>query len=67
MAIHALKEEDWISTTSKNVILCHHEHIDGSGYPLHAVSLSVESKIVCACNKFDELISGIGCKRIKVL
>ena len=62
----ALKEEDWISTTSKNVILCHHEHIDGSGYPLHAVSLSVESKIVCACNKFDELISGIGCRRIKV-
>lgn len=62
----ALKEEDWISSTSKNIILCHHEHIDGSGYPLHAVSLSVESRIVCACNIFDEMISGIGCKRTKV-
>jgi HD-GYP domain-containing protein (c-di-GMP phosphodiesterase class II) len=62
----ALKDEEWISNISKNIILCHHEHIDGSGYPLHASSISMESKIVGACDAFDELISGIGCTRVKV-
>jgi len=62
----ALKDEDWISSTGKNIILCHHEHIDGSGYPLHASSISIESRIVGACDAFDEMISGIGCKQSKV-
>lgn len=37
----ALKEENWISDTSKNIILYHHERMDGSGYPLHATTLSL--------------------------
>lgn len=29
----AVKTENWISSTGKNIILFHHERIDGSGYP----------------------------------
>lgn len=62
----ALKYESWISELSKNIILHHHEHIDGSGYPLKAVGISKEVKIVNVCEEFDEMISGIGHKRLKV-
>ena len=30
----SLKDEDWISELSKNVILYHHERLDASGFPL---------------------------------
>ncbi len=62
----ALKEETWISETSKNMILYHHERLDGSGYPLHATSLSVPVEIINVCDTFDEMICGIGCKKVKV-
>ena len=62
----ALKEESWISETSKNMILYHHERLDGSGYPLHATSLSVPVEIINVCDTFDEMICGIGCKKVKV-
>ena len=42
----ALKNENWLSKKSKEIILCHHEKIDGSGYPLHATEISVDTKIV---------------------
>ncbi|MBD5479899.1 MAG: HD domain-containing protein [Lachnospiraceae bacterium] len=62
----ALKEESWISETSKNIILYHHERMDGSGYPLHATSLSLPVQIVTVCDTFDEMICGIGCDKVKV-
>lgn len=62
----ALKEESWISETSKNIILYHHERMDGSGYPLHATSLSLPVQIVTVCDTFDEMICGIGCNKVKV-
>lgn len=40
-----LKNESWISDISKNIILYHHEHIDGSGYPLRANDISIEARI----------------------
>lgn len=63
---YALKEENWISDTSKNIILYHHERMDGSGYPLHATSLSLPVQIVAVCDTFDEMICGIGCDKVKV-
>lgn len=65
-AYSALKNENWISDRSKNIILMHHEHLDGSGYPLRAKDLPMEVKIVCVCDVFDEMICGIGCIRTKV-
>lgn len=62
----ALKDEGWISDTSKSIILYHHEELDGSGYPLHAKSLSIPIQIINVCDTFDEMICGIGCEKVKV-
>ena len=62
----ALKNEKWLSKISKEIILCHHEKIDGSGYPLHATEISLDTKIVSVCDMFDEMICGIGRKRVKI-
>lgn len=62
----ALKEENWISNTSKNIILYHHERLDGTGYPLKAREIPFETQIVNICDTFDEMICGIGCQRFKV-
>ena len=50
----------------KNIILYHHELLDGSGYPLHAREIPFEAQIVNICDTFDEMICGIGCKRQRV-
>ncbi|MBQ7954840.1 MAG: HD domain-containing protein [Lachnospiraceae bacterium] len=65
-AYSALKEESWISEVSKNIILYHHERKDGSGYPLRATNISEEMGIVQVCDTFDEMICGVGCKKVKV-
>lgn len=62
----ALRGENWISNESKNMILYHHERMDGSGYPLKATDIPVECRIVQICDVFDEMICGIGCKHVKV-
>lgn len=61
-----LKEENWLSDASKDIILLHHEMINGSGFPLKVRNLSLECRIVSVCDAFDERICGIGCKRIRV-
>ncbi len=61
----ALKDEQWISDTAKNIILYHHERLDGSGYPLHATALSVPVQIVTVSDTFDEMICGIGCDKVR--
>lgn len=62
----ALRSENWISNASKNMILYHHERLDGSGYPLHATEIPKECRIIQVCDAFDEMICGIGCERSKV-
>ena len=62
----ALRGENWISSESKNMILYHHERMDGSGYPLKTTDSPVECRIIQICDVFDEMICGIGCKRVKV-
>lgn len=62
----ALKDEEWISDTSKKIILYHHERMDGSGYPLKAKEIPYECRIVNVCDAFDEMICGVGCEQVKV-
>lgn len=62
----AVKTEDWLSKESKDIILSHHERMDGSGYPLHMKVLSLETMIAGVCDFFDESICGIGCEQMKV-
>ena len=45
-AYSALQGENWISNVSKNMILYHHERIDGSGYPLKATDIPLECRII---------------------
>ena len=61
-----LKNETWLSDLSKNIILYHHERMDGSGFPLRTKNIPYEAKIVAICDAFDEMICGIGCERQKV-
>ena len=61
-----LKNEWWISGGSKEIILSHHETLDGCGFPLHLTDISIPCRIVSVCDTFDEMICGIGRKRKKV-
>lgn len=62
----AVKNEEWISDTAKEIILNHHEHKDGSGFPLGTDMVSRQCQIVGVCDEFDELICGIGKARVRV-
>lgn len=62
----ALRNENWISNASKNMILYHHERKDGSGFPLKATDIPKECEIIQICDAFDEMICGLGCERMKV-
>lgn len=62
----ALQDEKWMSDTSKNILLYHHERLDGSGFPLKTKDIPIECRIVNVCDTFDELICGIACKSSKV-
>ena len=62
----AVQHENWLSRLSKEIILEHHERIDGSGYPLHTKDQSKEVCIVEVCDFFDEVLCGIGYEKLKV-
>ena len=62
----ALKDEKWISRTSLGIILFHHETLDGEGYPIKSKEISRECRIAMVCDTFDEMVSGIGCERVKL-
>ncbi len=62
----SLQDQDWISDLSKNIILYHHERLDGSGFPLKIKEIPEECKIVNICDAFDEMICGITRKKVKV-
>lgn len=62
----SLRDQDWISNISKNIILYHHERLDGSGFPLRTREIPIECRIVNVCDAFDEMICGITRKQIKV-
>jgi len=62
----AIQHENWLSQRSKEIVLGHHERIDGSGYPLHTKNQSREVCIVEVCDFFDEVICGIGYEKLKV-
>lgn len=62
----SLRDQDWISNLSKNIILYHHERMDGSGFPLRVKDIPLECRIVNVCDAFDEMICGITCKPVKV-
>lgn len=65
-AYTALKNEHWVSERTKQMVLMHHERLDGSGFPLHSKRVPEEVQIMAICDIFDEMISGIACEKVKV-
>lgn len=61
-----LSDENWLSEISKKIVLYHHERMDGSGYPMQIRELQLETSIVQVCDSFDEMICGIGYRKLKV-
>jgi len=59
----SVEKESWMSTEVKNIILFHHEHINGSGYPFKQKATSLSARIVAIVDTFDDILCGIGCKK----
>lgn len=64
----AIEKQQWISSTAKDIILHHHEHVDGTGYPMHIDGKKIRTgtKIVAVCDTFDNLVYGKFANGIKV-
>ena len=64
----SIQDEDWLSDVAKEIILFHHEKIDGSGYPFHLTEEKIkpEIRLVTICDDFDSMISGIGSPKFKI-
>ncbi len=62
----SIENENWLSDISKNMILYHHERLDGTGYPFHRKRTTKEISVISICDTFDEMICGIGCRQKKV-
>lgn len=64
----SLQDEGWIPDIAKEIILLHHERIDGKGYPFQhkGDKIKTEVKLVSLCDDFDSLISGVGSPKLKI-
>lgn len=58
----------WLSSTSKDIILSHHERMDGSGYPfrLKGDKIKIGSRIAAVCDEFDSRVYGNLVPKMKV-
>lgn len=64
----AIEKMDWLSPISKDIIINHHERLDGSGYPFHLKDdrIKIGSKIAGVCDEFDSRVYGNMMKKMKV-
>ena len=64
----SLQDEGWIPDIAKEIILLHHERIDGKGYPFQhkGDKIKTEVKLVSLCEDFESLISGVGSTKLKI-
>lgn len=63
-----VSSEDWITSGAKEIILGHHERLDGSGYPfgLSGSKIKKSNRIVAVCDTFDRMVYGVSGKKYKV-
>lgn len=64
----AVEKMNWLSSVSKDIIISHHERLDGSGYPFHvkADRIKIGTKIAAVCDVFDSKVYGNLTNRMKV-
>ena len=55
-----VEQQDWISSTSREIILYHHERLDRSGYPFHMSrdKIKPQVRLVAICDAFDNMVYG---------
>jgi HD-GYP domain-containing protein (c-di-GMP phosphodiesterase class II) len=65
---YAVEKMDWLSQTAKDIIISHHERLDGSGYPFHIKEdrIKMGSKIAAVCDEFDSRVYGNMTAKMKV-
>ncbi len=64
----AVEKMDWLSRAAKDIIINHHERLDGSGYPfrIKGERMKIGSKIASLCDDFDSRVYGNYVTRMKV-
>lgn len=64
----AIEKMEWLSSTSRDIVISHHERIDGSGYPFHLKEekIKIGSKIAAVCDEFDSRVYGNLMPKMKV-
>lgn len=64
----AIKKMDWLSPTSKDIMMKHHERIDGTGFPfrLRDKEIDIGVRIASVCDHFDNLVYGNCTEKLKV-
>lgn len=64
----AIEKMDWLSATAKDIIISHHERLNGSGYPFHIKEdrIKIGSRIVAVCDEFDSRVYGNFITKMKV-
>ncbi len=63
----SVEKEKWMSSAARKIILFHHEHMNGTGYPLKQKNIPIEVRIVTVCDTFDDMICGIGHEQVHVM
>ena len=60
--------ETWMSPLAKNIVLSHHERLNGSGYPFGIEDKKIKKaiRIVSVCDVFDRMVYCSGNKKCKV-
>lgn len=58
------EDEKSMTSCAKRIMLQHHEHLDGTGYPFRQRLSFLPVKIVSLCDAYCDRICGIGCKRL---
>jgi len=64
----AVEKLKWLTSASKDIILSHHERLDGSGYPFRLTEEKIKTgcKIAAVCDEFDSRVYGNLMKKMKV-
>lgn len=64
----AVEKMEWLSQVAKDIIISHHERIDGSGYPFHLKDdrIKIGSRIAAICDEFDSRVYGNIIQKMKV-
>jgi HD-GYP domain-containing protein (c-di-GMP phosphodiesterase class II) len=64
----AVEKMKWLSRTAKDIIISHHERLDGSGYPFHIKKdrIKIGSRIAAVCDEFDSKVYGNLTRKYKV-